>query len=146
MASAFDFEVYDSRGQLALVVDVKARHHTSTDWAQLTRDRLFADGGVSTTPMFMLVTLDGIYLWKGNAPLRALATYELEAAPIFAPYFERARIDPTPTVDPVVFEMIVESWLSDRSRGTGTSAPILDEAGLNDLLRGARIVAHDTAA
>ncbi len=146
MASQFDFEAYDATGNLGLVVEVKARRSTSTDWARVMRERLFVDTGLSTKPMFMLVTLDGVYVWKPDAPLRELATYEFTATDILKPYFERAKVDATKPIDPVVLEMVVASWLNDRTRGEGPTHQWLEDAGVSAVLRGGRVIAHDAAA
>jgi hypothetical protein len=144
VATQFDYEAFGSDGQLALVVEVKARRGANTDWARLLRENLFAEAKTASA-MFMLVTLDGIYLWERAAPLNALATYELNATKLFAPYFQQAGVDPSKAVNPILFEAIVGSWLDDRTRGRGPSDPLLDEAGLTDVLKGGRIVAPAAA-
>lgn len=145
MATQFDFEVYGSDGQLALVVETKARRGANTDWARLLRQNLLADAKHATNAMFMLATLDGIYVWERGAPLSKLATYELLAREIFAPYFQRGGVDPAKPVNPMLFEAIVGSWLDERTRGLGPTHELLDTSGLSQVLKGARIVAQAAA-
>jgi hypothetical protein len=141
----YDFAAYAPDGHLALVVDAKARSGTDTNWAREVRQNLLAGANVANDAMFLLATPEAIYLWRRGEPADALATYELLADDIFRPYFERAGIDLKARLDPFVFEMIVASWLSDRTRGDGPSHDLLETAGLSDALRGGHVVHQDAA-
>lgn len=121
-------------GQLSAVVEVKSRRHTSREWAAQLRRNLLAHGDFPQARFFLLVTPDRLYLWKGNGtqPKAVLPTYELEANPIFAPYFERAGLDPRDVSDPA-FELVVAAWLSDLVHSEGASGrPAADQAELRD--------------
>jgi hypothetical protein len=141
----FDFSAYSSDGHLGLVVETKARRGANTEWARELRRNLLAQMPVASDAMFLLATPDALYLWKTGAAADDLATYEMIAGDIFKPYFERAGIDPTKAVNPVVFELVVATWLQDRTRGLGPTAELLEQAGLSQVLRGGRVV-HQAAA
>lgn len=145
MATRFDFEAYGADAELALVVEVKARRDASSQWAREVREQLFGDLKVSRKAMFMLATLDVIYLWKEGAPLDELATYELKVVDLFAPYFRQAGVDPTKPINPIVLEAIVGAWLDDRTHGRGPTDPLLEKSGLTVILRGGRVVAQAAA-
>jgi len=98
MASSYvDLALYDHDGRLTAVAEVKNKQGTSREWAAKLRRNLLAHGGHYKADFFLLVTPDRLYVWKdaGTAPTLVQPTYELDAQPIFAPYFERAGVDPT---------------------------------------------------
>lgn len=145
MAATFDFTGYSSDGRLGLVVETKARRGTNTEWARLFRQNLLEGLPAVADAMFLLATPDALYLWKRGAEPHELATYEMTAADIFGPYFLRAGVDPAKYVSPPVFDLVVDWWLQDRTRGAGPTHDLLEEAGFSELLRGGRVV-HQAAA
>jgi len=116
MASA-DLALYDRNGQLTAVAEVKNKLGTSREWATQLRRNILAHGRPYNVDFFLLVTPDRLYLWKnaGPTPLLIRPTYETDAQPIFAPYFERAGVDPH-HVSGHAFALIVAAWLSDLVR------------------------------
>ena len=117
MSSSADLALYDRNGQLTAVAEVKNKLGTSRAWATQLRRNILAHGGHYNVAFFLLVTPDRLYLWKnaGPTPLLIQPTYETDAQPIFAPYFERAGVDPH-NVSGHAFELIVAAWLSDLVR------------------------------
>src|SRR5438034_1927434 len=116
MASA-DLALYDRNGQLTAIAEVKNKLGTSRAWATQLRRNVLAHGGHYNADFFLLVTPDRLYLWKnaGAMPMLIQPTYEINAQPIFAPYFARAGVDPH-NVSSHAFELIVAAWLSDLVR------------------------------
>lgn len=114
MSIQFDYTIYDSGGQLAAVVEVKSTQGTSVEWAAEFRRNLLSHGGESRPTFFLIVTPDRIYLWKnaGVIPEIVAPDYEVDAAPVFQPYFDAARLDVN-HIDEFAFEMIVSSWLTN---------------------------------
>lgn len=145
MDTGFDFAGYSSDGRLRLVVETKARQGTNTEWARLFRQNLLENRPSVGDAMFLLATPDALYLWKCGAKSHELATYEMSAGDIFGPYFRRAGVDVEKPVSPMVFELVVDWWLQDRIHGAGPTNPLLEDAGLSDVLRGGRVV-HQAAA
>ncbi len=129
-----DLGLYDGKGQLVAVVEVKNLRDTSGEWAARTRRNMLAHGLVGRWDFFLMVTPDRLYVWKdvGNEPVELPPTYEADCAPTFAPYFERAGIDPANVTGPA-FEMLVSGWFSDltwrRPEQAAAGQEWLDESG-----------------
>lgn len=141
----YDFAAYDRAGQLKVVVEAKRRTHTSAEWASKFRRNLMAHGNAPPSELFAIVAPDKIYVWRGGAPLDARPDTEIDARPILAPYFERARVDPE-RIDALAFELLVAWWLEDIARREGAAADDpLNGSGLPQALAGGRI-AREVAA
>lgn len=133
-------------GQLMAVVEVKTRRRTSTDWAAQLRRNLLAHGYFPRARYFLLVTPDRLYLWKGNGtqPKVVQPTYEIDARPIFAPYFERAGMDPQEVSGPA-FELVVAAWLSDLVQSEASPETLepapdqLRDSGILEAVRAGRV-------
>jgi len=117
MLSRVDLALYDRNGQLTAIAEVKNKLGTSREWAAQLRRNILAHGGHYSADFFLLVTPDRLYLWKnaGAAPTLVQPTYEANTQPIFAPYFERAGVDPH-NVSGQAFELVVAAWLGDLVR------------------------------
>lgn len=114
MSTSVDLAVYNRKGQLSVVAEVKNIHGTSTDWATQMRRNLLAHAGPYDADYFLLITPDRIYLWKNAATTPTLIPpdCEIDAVPVFASYFDRSRVDPN-SVSSQAFELIASAWLSD---------------------------------
>ena len=118
MTSSYaDLTLYDRDGQLIAAAEVKNKQGTSRDWAAKLRRNILAHGKQCSADFFLLVTPDRLYIWKsaGAAPTLIQPTYELDARPIFAPYFERAGVKPN-DISGHAFELVVAAWLGDLVR------------------------------
>jgi len=117
MRSYADLALYDRNGQLTAIAEVKNKLGTSREWATQLRRNILAHSENYNAGFFLLVTPDRLYLWKnaGTTALFIQPHYEINAEPIFAPYFERAGIDPR-NVSAHAFELVVGAWLSDLVR------------------------------
>jgi hypothetical protein len=151
MAIQFDYTVYDSGGQLAAVVEVKSTRGTSTEWAAEFRRNLLSHGGVLRPTFFLIVTPDRIYVWKnaGIVPEIVAPDYEVDARPVFQPYFNATRLDAN-RIDGFAFEMIVSSWLTNLAlvRDPVAELPgherVFIESGFVDAIRRGK-VEHEVA-
>ena len=145
MSSSCGSALYDRNGQLTAIVEVKNKLGTSRQWATQLRRNMLAHGGHYNAD-FLLVTPDRLYLWKnaGATPMLIQPTYEINAQPIFAPYFERAGVDPH-NVSGHAFELIVAAWLSDLVRAeepleqSTSGQKWLVESGFSTAVRDGRI-------
>ena len=91
-----DFALYDRNGRLIAVAQVKNKSGTSREWVAKLRRNILAHGGFHSADFFLLVTPDKLYVWKGAGAELAvvLPAIEVDAQPIFTPYFERAGVNP----------------------------------------------------
>lgn len=96
MSSYADLALYNRHGQLTAIAEVKNKPGTSREWATQLRRNTLAHSGHYQAAFFLLVTPDRLYLWKnaGTAPTLIQPQYEINAEPIFTPYFARAGVDP----------------------------------------------------
>lgn len=141
-----DLALYDPGGRLVALAEVKNKRGTSTEWAAKTRRNLLALGGFGDADFFLLITRDRLYLWKdtGTDPVEIPPTHEVDAEATFAPYFERAGIDPG-NVGGYAFELIVAAWLGDvmwsalSTEGHGDDRDWLAQSGFRVAVEGGRI-------
>lgn len=117
MSSYADLALYDQNGQLIAIAEIKNKLGTSCEWAAQLRCNILAHGGYYSTDFLLLATPDRLYLWKsaGTAPTLVPPTYEVDAQPIFAPYFKSAGVDPR-HASSHAFELAVAAWLGDLVR------------------------------
>lgn len=147
-----DLALYDRAGRLIAIVEVKNKQSTSPEWATKFRRNMLVHGGYSQAAFFLLVTPDRLYIWKnaGTAPPLVQPTYELDAQPLFAPYFERAGISPG-DISGQAFELVVTAWLGDLVRSEEQQEVlteglrILAESGFLTAVRDGRIEYEEAA-
>jgi hypothetical protein len=108
----YDFSVYDSRGQLAAVVEAKRRFDTSETWARAWHAGIVARAGGPIGANLMLFTADRVYVWRPGAEAAAPPDFIFDAERWLRPYLEQLRI-PLSEVVPGVFEEVVGLWLRD---------------------------------
>ena len=153
MASSYvDLALYDHNGRLTAVAEVKNKQGTSREWAAKLRRNLLAHGGHYKADFFLLVTPDRLYIWKdaGTAPTLVQPTYEVDAQPIFTPYFERAGVDPA-SISGQAFELVVAAWLGDLVRSAEPQATFtngqrwLVESGFLTAVRDGRLAYEEAA-
>ena len=117
MSSYADLALYNRDGQLTVIAEVKNKLGTSREWATQLRRNILAHSGHYKADFFLLVTPDRLYLWKnaGTTPPLIPPHYEINAEPLFTPYFDRAGVDPH-NISGQAFELVVAAWLSDLVR------------------------------
>lgn len=145
MTAKSDLVLYDRHGQLAALVIIKNKRGTTRDWATQFRRNILASEALPPVPFLLIVTPDRLYLWRGagNEPVLVPPTYEGDPSPMIEPYFRRSRVDPG-QVSSLVFEFIVDAWLSDLIRGDRAGG-WLEHSGLLSCIHGGRID-HQAAA
>ncbi len=123
MSPLVDLAMFSRDGQLTAVAEVKNRRGTSREWAAQLRRNILAHGGFPKTDFFLMVTPDRLYLWRrgGNQPNLVEPGFEIDAQPIFAPYFERSGVDPR-LMSSSTFELVVDAWLADLMRSDPDAA------------------------
>ena len=146
MAQIADLVAYSSDGQIALIVEVKSKTETSRSWATRMRRNMLAHGLVPTSRFLLLALPDRLYLWKdtSNTPELVEPTYEIDAMPLFQPYFQRANLSPD-QLNGQSFELIVTAWLNESIQsGIPASVPqaqrqLLEDSGLLETLKGGSV-------
>lgn len=80
MNTSVDLALYARNGQLTVVVEFKIILGTSRAWATQTRKNILAHGVSCDVLFFLIVTLDGLYLWKNASTNPAVipTTYEVD--------------------------------------------------------------------
>ena len=152
MVACADIALYDRGGRLTAVAEIKNRYGTSREWAARTRRNILAHGASCSADYFLLVTPDRLYLWKdaGTDPVRIPPTFEADTQSEFAPYFEKAGLDPR-DISGHAFELLVSAWLGDviRSEGTpekfGGDRSWLAKSGFHTAVKDGRIKFEATA-
>ncbi len=112
--TGWDVGVYNRKGELILVVEIKNKLYTSSEWVTKFRRNILANGILPKVPYFLMVFLDKFYLWTDqearldeNEP-----TYVIDANSIFQPYFEKAGIKNKQQISEESLELIFSSWLT----------------------------------
>jgi hypothetical protein len=114
MSSQPDITLRNQRGEPLIIFDIRAKHHTTPQWAAELRRNLLAHDEFPSTQYFMIVTPDRLYLWRGLKPETeaVLPDFVVDSRPLFLPYLQKTSVD-LDRISRFVFEMLVISWLSD---------------------------------
>lgn len=112
-AGGWDLAVYNQDNQLVLVVEIKNKLNTSSEWAEKLRRNMLAHGTFPKAPYLLMVFPDRLYLWTGEAAQvdQSQPTYNIDAHPFLQPYFEQAGVSAN-YITGESLELIVASWLS----------------------------------
>jgi hypothetical protein len=142
-----DIAVYDNAGNLVLVVEVKNRRGTDSEWAAAMRRNLFIHGYLPNTPYFLLAMPDRFYLWKDvHSADTVKPDYEIDPSSIFELYLGKTDLG-TVNLSGAGLELLVSSWLNELTRETNQpsdEAVWLIESGLLDALRRGQVIAETT--
>src|SRR5260370_23723593 len=112
MAARADIAVYDSQGELGIIVDIKNKLGTDDEWAAKMRRNLVAHGFLPKVPFFLLALPDRFYLWKDKyLPQLEKPQYELDPSSFLESYFERAGVQPS-SITETGFELLTVLCLS----------------------------------
>jgi hypothetical protein len=135
----FDFVVHDAIGRLTALVDARRLFGTDSRWAAEFRQNVLSHGLPLGAGLFVLILPDRLYIWDVDAPADAGPTHEVDAHPLFAPYFHQMGIRPE-EIQPMAFELLVAVWLEALTfEQRGPVAPGLTETGLIEAFEGANI-------
>ena len=97
-----------------MIFEVKAKHHTTPQWAAEFRRNLLRREEFRPTQYFAIVTPDQLYLWREPKPETdvVLPDFVVDSRPLFLPYLQKTSVD-LDRISRFTFEMLVISWLSD---------------------------------
>ena len=110
MNAPVDIAAYDRRGNLVVVVEVRARPSGDLAWAEQFRRNLLDHAAVPDAPYFVIVTQDVLYLWEAgaeNEPPASITTAEL-----FRPYVD----GDTRPLPHEALTLVTSGWLWDLTR------------------------------
>jgi hypothetical protein len=143
----FDYAIFDELLKLVALIEVRPRRGVNASWAAELRRNLLSHGPVPAADLFLLVTVEQIFLWRAAGMESDLSppTGVLSTGPLFHPYYDGARFTPA-TIGPEAFELLVAAWLLDLVRGGSLGGGVLagweelGDVGLLPALRGGQIV------
>ena len=140
-----DIAAFDANKNLVLIVQIKNKVGTNTDWAAKTRRNLITYGNLPEAPFFLLALPDRFYLWKNEfLPDEIPPTYEVDPSPFLKSYFERTNTQPD-KITPHGIELLLLSWLQSlvffqQTQGLSESADKwLFESGLFTAMQGGTV-------
>jgi hypothetical protein len=147
-----DILAFDKNGQLALVVEVKNKRGTSSDWAAEMRRNLFAHGLLPNAPYFLLALPDTFYLWKNtdNSSDPVEPTQKVNPQPFLQPYFGSSDTTSNDLTGRS-FDLVVTSWLNQVIRAQNTQELVnenqdwLISSGLYNQLAGGHLALEAVA-
>lgn len=136
---AFDFAIYGKDGGLAVVAEAKSRNQTSATWAERWRQSFAA----SQAPFVLLIAKDHVYIWRTGM---AASAHVFDTGKLMAKLLKRTHLQ-LQTLDPLTFELLVGSWLSEATWKTARleEHSELKELGFVDAIQDGR-VEHQAAA
>lgn len=148
MTNRADAVAYDSDGNLALVVEVRNKLGTNSEWAARMRQNILIHNTLPSVRFFLLALPDRFYLWK-DKPLPTIEppTYEIDPAPFLQPYFDQAGIQPE-DLSSGGFELLMIAWLNELIQSSELPETIdqrdkwLIESGLLDAIKGGHIASE----
>jgi hypothetical protein len=129
MAADVDFVLESPSSRTVLLVEAKSTSAPSPEWAGRFARTLFAGTAPHADLFFLLVLRNFLYLWK-HVPQEGseLPDFSAPTAEALRPYLEQIKT-PLREINPLSFELLVKSWLTDLSEG---SVPPSTEQWLRD--------------
>ncbi len=111
MTGQADIAAYDNEGKLALVVEVKNKVGTDSEWAARMRRNILTHGLLPSVRFFLLALPDRFYLWKDKL-LQHIEkpSYEINPAPFLKSYLEKVSVNPE-NLSNEGFQLLIISWL-----------------------------------
>lgn len=113
----YDLLVENCHGQPTLIVEVKSKINTSSEWAAKLRRNIMAHGYLPQVPYFLIAFPDKFYLWVNETEADRVLNdrkpdYVINANSILKPYFDRPEIQSN-RISGKSFELIIASWLEE---------------------------------
>jgi hypothetical protein len=142
-----DISAYDKEGRLILLVEVKNKTGTSSDWAAKKRRNIIANQPLTETARYFILALpDHFYLWKdsGNNQEIILPEYEIDPSSFLQPYYIKSGYN-LDELGHDSFTMVIASWLSElllvnfSSFPSQYNNPFFVESGLFEAVKGGRL-------
>lgn len=144
----WDLLVNNRDNQPTLIVEVKSKTGTSSEWATKLRRNILAHGNLPSVPYFLIVFPDKFYLWINNTGVDLIEekepNYTIDASSILQPYFQKIGIQNN-QIREQSLELIIASWLNELIYSQEAleyvkkSQRWLIESGLYNALIGGRI-------
>jgi len=145
----WDVLVNNHYGQPTLIVEVKSKINTSSEWVAKLRRNILAHGILPSVPYFLIVFPDKFYLWINNSEVNQLEVkepdYIVGASSIIQPYYEQSGIKANQITEKSL-EIIVVSWLEELINAPKLTEKDLEQdhkwlidSGLYDALVGGKI-------
>lgn len=141
-----DIAGFDKTGQLRIIIEVKNKLGTTSNWAAQMRRNVLAHGILPTAEYFLLALPDRFYLWRGVGQLVETRPpdYETDASRLVGPYMEKAGLRPE-LLGEHSLELIVAGWLNECIQASRpedlpeASRDWLMHSGIFDVLQGGRL-------
>jgi len=150
MSIRADVVAYDNEGKLALVVEIKKKLGTNSEWAAKMRCNILAHSFFPNVRFFLLALPDHFYLWKDKDSLEIeKPTYDINPFSFLSPYLERANLQPE-KLSEAGFELLITSWLNELLQLSDSPETLkqndnnkwLFESGLFDAIKHGRVVSE----
>jgi len=125
-----DIAAHDRRGNLVVVVEVKARPNASADWASRFRRNLLAHDALPDSRYFAIVTPEALYMWDSGSGTPDAPTI-LPTSEVVRPFAGTASL----ALHDEALTLATSSWLWDIARGGDSSMGEVRELGLAEALR-----------
>ncbi|NOQ35338.1 MAG: hypothetical protein GQ569_05515 [Methylococcaceae bacterium] len=145
-----DVAAYNSDGELTLIVEVKNKLGTDSEWATKMRRNILAHGLLPNVRFFLLALPDRFYLWKDKSSTEIeKPTYEIDAKAFLKLYFEKVHIQPE-KISGMGFEILINLWLNELLQKSSLLESFkqdknnqwLIESGLLEVIKHGRIVSE----
>ena len=115
-SSSWDLLVNNRDGQPTLIVEVKSKTNTSSEWAAKLRLNMLAHGILPSVPYFLIVFPDKFYLWINKTEVYLIEEkepdYTIDASSILQPYFQKIGIQNN-QITQQSLKLIIASWLNE---------------------------------
>ena len=115
-SSSWDLLVNNRDGQPTLIVEVKSKTNTSSEWAAKLRRNMLAHGILPSVPYFLIVFPDKFYLWINKTEVYLIEEkepdYTIDASSILQPYFQKIGIQNN-QITQQSLKLIIASWLNE---------------------------------
>lgn len=145
-----DFMVYTPEQKLLLVVTVKATNDESEQWAAKFRRNLLVNGAIPTSPYFLLVLPQHVYLWKDASTQEEPPAFVGFTKEMLQPYLGGFG-ENFPRLSESGLEFGVRSWLFDATtspqggRANGDWERLLVDSGLAHQISNGALLCGDMA-
>lgn len=118
MVADVDFVLESPSSRTVLLVEAKSTSAPSPEWAGRLARTLFAETAPQADLFFLLVLRNFLYLWK-HVPGEGseLPDFSTPTEEALGPYLEQIKT-PLREINPLSFELLVKSWLTDLSEGS----------------------------
>jgi hypothetical protein len=113
---AADISLFDERGQLVAVAEVKAQPRLDLEAAAYWFHSYLEEQRNSGPRFVLLITPGLVYLWKRQADETWSEPLTADARQILAPYVQRSKLD-VARISGTTFEFLAGSWLEALAYG-----------------------------